>query len=134
DANVVAGKALFLRTDCAKCHTPALTTGAYSIEALAYKTFYPYTDLLMHDMGAGLDDGYTEGNAKTAEWRTPALWGLGLSKNAQGGQYFLLHDGRAHSISEAITLHGGEAANSVNKYRALSAAEQQQLITFLESL
>ena len=85
-------------------------------------------------MGPGLDDGYTEGTAKTSEWRTPPLWGLGLSKNSQGGRYFLLHDGRAKSINEAIQMHGGEAATSKNKFNALNAAETQKVIKFLESL
>ncbi len=133
-ADVVNGKALFLQAGCGKCHVSELKTGASPVAALNYKTFYPYTDLLLHDMGAGLDDGYTEGNAKTSEWRTPALWGLGLSKNSQGGVYYLLHDGRANTIEEAILLHGGEALGSRNKYNALTAKEKQQLITFLESL
>ena len=90
--------------------------------------------MLLHDMGAELDDGYTEGYATTAEWRTPPLWGLGLSKDSQGGSYFLMHDGRATSISQAIELHGGEANRSREAYRALSEEEKQQLITFLESL
>ncbi|MEX2564346.1 MAG: di-heme oxidoredictase family protein, partial [Cyclobacteriaceae bacterium] len=68
------------------------------------------------------------------EWRTPPLWGLGLSKNSQGRQYFLMHDGRAQSIEEAILLHGGEGQNSREAYNALPEAERQKLITFLESL
>jgi CxxC motif-containing protein (DUF1111 family) len=111
-----------------------MTTGYSSVEALSNKTFSPYTDLLVHDMGPGLDDGYTEGSARTSEWRTAPLWGLGLAPNSQGGQYFLLHDGRARSIEEAILLHGGEATNSVNRFRHLSPGERQQLIKFLESL
>jgi CxxC motif-containing protein (DUF1111 family) len=134
DADVVAGKTVFLKLDCAKCHTPELKTGASSIAALAYKTFAPYTDLLLHDMGIGLNDGYTEGSAKASEWKTPPLWGLGLSKNSQGGNYFLLHDGRAHSIEQAIEMHGGEAANSANKFKQLSSDEKTKLIKFLESL
>ena len=85
-------------------------------------------------MGAGLDDHYTEGTALTAEWRTPPLWGLGLSKNSQGGRYFLLHDGRAKTIEEAILLHGGESQASKNKFQQLSASEKSKLIKFLESL
>ena len=73
----------------------------------------------MHDLGKGLDDGYTEGTAMSYEWKTSALWGLGLSKNSQGGNYFLMHDGRAHSIDEAIRLHGGEASQITNKYKAM---------------
>jgi CxxC motif-containing protein (DUF1111 family) len=88
----------------------------------------------MHDMGNGLDDGYTEGNAKTSEWRTPPLWGLGLSPASQGGKYYLMHDGRANSIEEAILLHGGEASNSKKQYVNLSQSEKNSLIKFLESL
>lgn len=134
DADVLAGKQLFANSSCDKCHAPQLVTGTSSIAALANKTFFPYTDLLLHDMGAGLDDGYTEGSATTAEWRTPPLWGLGLSKDAQGGQYFLLHDGRATSIQQAIELHGGEATNSKNQFMQLAETDKQKLIKFLESL
>lgn len=131
---VMAGKSIFTDLGCGGCHRPSLKTGFSSIEALSNKEFYPYTDLLLHDMGPGLDDGFTEGSAKTSEWRTPPLWGLGLSKNSQGGGYFLMHDGRAKSINEAILLHGGEGQNSKVAYIDLSEAERQKLISFLESL
>lgn len=134
DPSVAAGKQVFNTINCGNCHAPELKTGPSNIDALSNRTFFPYTDLLLHDMGSGLDDGYTEGNAKTYEWRTPPLWGLGLSINSQGGQYFLLHDGRAHSIEQAILLHGGEAANSKNKYQQLNTTDKQNLIKFLESL
>lgn len=131
---VQAGKEIFTRIGCNKCHKEELKTGPSSIAALANKTFYPYTDLLLHDMGSGLDDNYTEGNATTAEWRTPALWGLGLSKNSQGGNYFLLHDGRAHSIEEAILLHGGEGQLSNTNFQKLTSDDKHKLTQFLESL
>jgi len=131
---VKAGKQLFVNTGCAKCHTPQLQTGSSWINALANKTFFPYTDLLLHDMGNELNDGYTEGSALPAEWRTPPLWGLGLSKNSQGGQYYLLHDGRAGSIEEAILLHGGEAQQIKLSYQQLSDEDKAALINFLESL
>ena len=134
DPDVVLGRQLFVQSDCSKCHTPELKTGYSPIAALSYKTFSPYTDLLMHDMGPGLDDGYTEGTARSYEWRTPALWGLGLSKASQGGAYFLMHDGRAGSIEAAILLHGGEAAQSRDKYNSLSEEERKKLVKFLESL
>ena len=134
DPDVIAGKQIFTTIKCAKCHIPQLTTGSSSIAALSNKTFFPYTDLLLHDMGAALNDGYTEGTALPPEWRTPALWGLGLSKNSQGGQYFLLHDGRAKSIEEAILLHGGEAAQSKNSFQQLSEVDKIKLLKFLESL
>lgn len=134
DADVIAGKQIFTTIKCAKCHIPELTTGSSLIAALSNKTFFPYTDLLLHDMGPGLNDGYTEGTAMPAEWRTPALWGLGLSKNSQGGQYFLLHDGRAKSIEEAILLHDGEAAQSKNSFQQLPETDRLKLLKFLESL
>lgn len=129
-----AGKAIFETIGCAGCHTPEWKTPVSDIAALSEKTFHPYTDLLLHDMGPGLDDGYTEGSAKTFEWRTPALWGLGLSKKSQGGKYYLLHDGRAESIHDAIMMHGGEAASAQEKFKQLGDAEKQSLIAFLESL
>ncbi|HEU5292906.1 MAG TPA: di-heme oxidoredictase family protein [Cyclobacteriaceae bacterium] len=134
DSGIATGKQLFTTIGCAKCHVPQMTTGASPIQALNNKTFYPYTDLLLHDMGPALDDGYTEGSAKTYEWRTPPLWGLGLSANSQGGTYYLLHDGRARSIQEAILLHGGEGEQSKNNFQSLTADEKQKLIRFLESL
>ena len=132
--DVVAGKQIFLDLGCGKCHTPQMQTGPSPIAVLANKTFFPYTDLLLHDMGAGLNDGYTEGSARPSEWRTPPLWGLGLSRNSQGGQYFLLHDGRAKTIDQAIDLHGGEAQQARDQFVQLDASKKQQLITFLESL
>jgi CxxC motif-containing protein (DUF1111 family) len=134
DPEVLQGKSLFIQTGCESCQKQTLKTGFSTIAALSNKTFHPYTDLLLHDMGSGLDDGYTEGNAKTSEWRTPPLWGLGLSPNSQGGQYFLLHDGRAKTIEEAIQLHGGEAQQSKEKFQQLSVQERNNLVKFLKSL
>jgi CxxC motif-containing protein (DUF1111 family) len=132
--SILEGKQLFTTIGCSKCHRPEMKTGTSSIAAIGNKVFYPYSDLLLHDMGTALDDGYTEGSAKSYEWRTPPLWGLGLSKNSQGGQYFLIHDGRARSIDEAILLHGGEANQIRNNYQMLTADEKTKLIQFLESL
>lgn len=134
DADVISGKQFFISIGCAQCHTPQLQTSSSPITALSNKTFFPYTDLLLHDMGSGLNDGYTEGTALPAEWRTPPLWGLGLSKSSQGGQYFLLHDGRAGTIEQAILLHGGEAEQTKNSFQQLTAPDKAKLIRFLESL
>lgn len=134
DAEVIQGKNIFNQINCASCHQPTLKTGYSPIEALSYKEFHPYTNLLLHDMGSQLDDGYTEGSAKTSEWRTPPLWGLGLSPDSQGGQYFLMHDGRAKSIEEAILFHAGEAINSKTQYQNLSQQEKDALLKFLKSL
>ena len=134
NATVKYGSQVFGTIGCATCHQPALTTGYSPVAALAYQTINPYTDLLVHDMGPGLDDGYTEGNARTSEWRTAPLWGLGLAPGVQGGNYYLLHDGRAHSIEDAITMHGGEASAAASRFTSLSASDKSALLTFLKSL
>lgn len=134
DPQVMEGKTLFIQSGCESCHRQTLQTGPSPVAALSNKTFHPFTDMLLHDMGPGLNDGYTEGSALTAEWRTPPLWGLGLSPNSQGGQYFLLHDGRAKTIEEAIQMHGGEAAASRNKFNQLSVPGKDALLKFLKSL
>jgi CxxC motif-containing protein (DUF1111 family) len=131
---IIEGKNIFLRTGCEGCHKQTLKTMSSPIEGLSNKEFHPYSDLLLHDMGPALDDGYTEGTAKTSEWRTPLLWGLGLSPNAQGGRYFLMHDGRATTIEQAIEMHGGEGTIAKNKYLQLSTDEKNKLIKFLKSL
>lgn len=134
DAEVIQGKNLFNQINCAGCHKPSLQTGYSPVAGLSYKTFAPYTDLLLHDMGSGLNDGYTEGNAKTYEWKTPALWGIGYSEGSQGGNYFLMHDGRARSVEQAILMHGGEATNSKTGYQNLSQTDKNALLKFINSL
>jgi len=132
--DVQAGAELFASVGCASCHLPVMRTGPSTIAALSNVEFHPYTDLLLHDMGPELDDGYTEGRALTSEWRTPPLWGIGLTESSQGGSSFFLHDGRARTLSEAIDFHGGEADASRTAFRALSSAQQQTLLDYLRSL
>ena len=134
DPGVRQGAQIFEQIGCAKCHVPTLKTGHSEIAALSGVEFHPYTDLLLHDMGPELDDGYTEGSALTSEWRTAPLWGLGLAPEAQGGRYFLLHDGRAQSIQEAIYYHGGEASASAREFVELSKSDKDVLLGFLNSL
>jgi CxxC motif-containing protein (DUF1111 family) len=134
DADVVAGEQVFSDIGCAGCHVPTLVTGRSEIDVLDRVEFHPYTDLLLHDMGPELDDGYTEGIALTSEWRTPPLWGIGIQQNFQGGRALFLHDGRAESFREAIGYHGGEGATSRVGFEALSEAEQESLLRFLRSL
>jgi CxxC motif-containing protein (DUF1111 family) len=134
DADVIAGEGLFVTIGCAKCHVTTLTTGRSEVAALDQKVFYPFSDLLLHDMGAGLDDGYTEGNSISSEWRTAPLWGIGLAETAQGGSAFYLHDGRARTLRAAIGFHGGEAATSRSAFDALNATQQEQLLKYLRSL
>jgi CxxC motif-containing protein (DUF1111 family) len=134
DATVVQGQNAFVKIGCADCHKQNLTTGYSPIAGLAYQTFQPFTDLLVHDMGPGDDDHYTEGDALTSEWRTTPLWGLGLAPGVQGGDVYLMHDGRAHSIQQAIQMHGGESAVSAANFSKLSSADQTAVVKFLQSL
>ena len=131
---VLAGEQIFEDIGCAGCHVPTLRTGRSEIAVLDRVDFHPYTDLLLHDMGPGLDDGYTEGVALTSEWRTPPLWGIGIQHNFQGGRAFLLHDGRAETLEAAIELHGGEGASSRDAFAALGVADRERLLRFLRSL
>ena len=120
---------------CAKCHLPVLRTGPSTIAALSNVEFHPYTDLLLHDMGPDLDDGYTEGRALTSEWRTAPLWGIGLAESSQGGMGFFLHDGRARTLTEAIDFHGGEARRESNRVpRPAAGPARSRCSTYLRSL
>jgi CxxC motif-containing protein (DUF1111 family) len=130
----IQGQALFGSASCWKCHTPTLTTSSYHPMAeLRNQTIHPYTDLLLHDMGAGLADNMGEGNATGSEWRTSPLWSIGLTAGVSRGEAYL-HDGRARSLEEAILWHGGEAEASKEAFRNMSAADRAALIAFLKSL
>lgn len=134
DPEVLRGENIFSSIGCASCHLPSLTTGPSEIASLNEVEFHPYTDMLMHDLGPELDDGYREGSARSFEWRTTPLWGLGLQQFSQGGSMYLLHDGRATSYEQAIEFHGGEGAASRQAFRALSDEEKELLYKFLDSL
>lgn len=133
-AEVLDGERLFSSAGCASCHVSTLRTGSSDLAPLNRVEFHPYTDLLLHDMGPELDDGYTEGDALPSEWRTAPLWGIGLAARSQGGAAFYLHDGRARTLRDAIGFHGGESAASRSAFNSLSAAEQERLLAFLRSL
>ncbi len=133
DAKVLKGKDLFHTMDCASCHTPMQVTGSHDIKALSHQTIYPYTDLLLHDMGLGLSDQRPTYLADGNEWRTPPLWGIGLTQVVNPKATFL-HDGRAKTIVEAILWHGGEAEVSKEKFRKSTKADRNALLTFLNSL
>ena len=181
DEDISAGRALFFQSDCIACHTPRHVTGeaagsvlgeltllslepdAKPIGMLSQQTIFPYTDLLLHDMGGscavtretdtglscaagnegkeclyvqrcdGLADGLIQGDASGSEWKTPPLWGIGLVQIVNAESTFL-HDGRARTLEEAILWHGGEALASKDKFMQLEKVERQQLISFLESL
>ncbi len=176
--DIKSGRSLFFAANCTGCHTARHVTGeaagsvlgeltltsleenAQPIAVLSEQTIYPYTDLLLHDMGGscqvtretaigdscttgeeclyvqrcdGLADGVIQGDASGTEWKTPALWGLGLVQTVNANSTFL-HDGRARTIEEAILWHGGEASTSKDIFMAYSAAERQQVLLFLDSL
>ncbi len=134
DAQALQGEQLFASANCVKCHAPTLTTSAYHpMTELRNQTIHPYTDLLLHDMGAGLADNMGEGNATGSEWRTPPLWSIGLTAGVSGGEAYL-HDGRARSLEEAILWHGGEAEAAKEAFRTMSATQRASLIKFLNSL
>jgi CxxC motif-containing protein (DUF1111 family) len=131
---VLAGKRLFHEAGCAACHHPRFVTGHRDdLPEQSEQTIWPYTDLLLHDMGDGLADGRPEGVADGREWRTPPLWGIGLTKTVSGHTFFL-HDGRARSLLEAILWHDGEAAAARQRVEAMSAKDRALLLRFLNSL
>ncbi|MEZ4299904.1 MAG: di-heme oxidoredictase family protein [Polyangiaceae bacterium] len=133
DPDVIRGKQLFEAAGCASCHVESFQTGPFEIEELSNQTIFPYTDLLLHDMGEDLADGRPDYLATGTEWRTPPLWGIGLVHVVNHHEYFL-HDGRARGLEEAILWHGGEAEPSRESFRAMSAPDREALVRFLESL
>lgn len=133
DVSVRRGSQIFEEIKCASCHTPKMTSGTSSISAISNQTFFPYTDLLLHDMGNDLADGRPDFLANGNEWKTRPLWGIGLTQVVNGHTHFL-HDGRAKSIIEAILWHGGEALNSKNLFKELSAQDRTDLLDFINSI
>ena len=131
---VLHGKALFQASGCQGCHTPSHTTGDIGGQPhLSNQKIWPYTDLLLHDMGEGLADHRPEGRAGGNEWRTAPLWGIGLTQTVSGHTFFL-HDGRARNIEEAILWHGGEAKAARDAYAGLTKADREALLAFVNSL
>ena len=132
--SVREGARLFNESGCAGCHTPRHQTGEVADRPdLSNQTIWPYSDLLLHDMGPALADGRDEFLANGNEWRTPPLWGIGLAQvvNPQAG---FLHDGRARTLEEAVLWHGGEAQAAADRYRQMSPEDRSALIDFLNSL
>ena len=134
DREVQRGARLFVQSQCSACHTPRHETGhTHPLEPLRGQVIFPYTDLLLHDMGEALADHRPDGQASGTEWRTPPLWGIGLVETVNGHTMFL-HDGRARSLEEAILWHGGEAEESKKRFMDLALDARNALIKFLESL
>jgi CxxC motif-containing protein (DUF1111 family) len=130
DPEVLRGKELFHAAGCAACHRPAYVTHRLADQPQqSFQLIWPYTDMLLHDMGPELADMGPDG----AEWRTPPLWGIGLTKAVSGHSQFL-HDGRARSLLEAVLWHGGEARAARDTVTRMPAPDRAALIRFLESL
>ncbi|PAW52342.1 MULTISPECIES: di-heme oxidoredictase family protein [Pseudomonas] len=134
DEQVLAGKNLFFQAGCQSCHTPKYTTAANAAEPeLANQVIRPYSDLLLHDMGEGLADHRSEFQASGRDWRTPPLWGIGLTQAVSGHTQFL-HDGRARNLLEAVLWHGGEAQQAQQQVLSFNAEQRAALLAFLNSL
>ncbi|MVX34672.1 MULTISPECIES: di-heme oxidoredictase family protein [Myroides] len=131
--SVRKGAKTFDQIGCAKCHIAKHKTGYSPIKALSYQTIYPYTDMLLHDMGDDLADNRPDFLADGNEWKTRPLWGIGYQYLVNGHTEFL-HDGRAKNLTEAILWHGGEALDAKNRFKALSKQERENLLDFLNSL
>lgn len=134
DTEVLRGKEVFYQTGCTSCHTPSFVTHRLQDQpAQSFQLIWPYSDLLLHDMGEGLADHRPEARATGYEWRTPPLWGIGLTAQVSGHSAFL-HDGRARSLLEAVLWHGGEAQNARDTVVAMPKEDRDALLKFLESL
>lgn len=135
DPQVKQGEAVFAQMGCQSCHIPRFVTGNdHPIAALRNQEIHPYSDLLLHDMGKGLADGRPDGEASGQEWRTPPLWGIGLTRTVLGGEEAYLHDGRARTLEEAILWHGGEAEAAKEAFRTAPKDLREALLAFLRSL
>lgn len=133
-AETLRGKKVFYDLGCTRCHTPKFVTRRDADnQAQSFQLIWPYSDFLLHDMGEELADGQQVGVASGREWRTPPLWGVGLTKTVSG-HTFLLHDGRARNFTEAILWHGGEGRKARDAFAALAASDRRDLLAFLESL
>ncbi|MEM1386790.1 MAG: di-heme oxidoredictase family protein [Pseudomonadota bacterium] len=131
---VLRGKEVFYETGCVSCHRPSFVTHRLENRPEhSFQLIWPYSDFLLHDMGPGLADNRPEARATGTEWRTPPLWGIGLTKQVSGHTYFL-HDGRARSLLEAVLWHGGEAAPHRDAVISMAPEDRAALIRFLESL
>jgi CxxC motif-containing protein (DUF1111 family) len=149
-ASELNGQKLFTSTGCSLCHSPSLTTGPISYTGMSNVTYHPYSDFAVHHMGFTMDDGITQGNAGTDEFRTAPLWGLGQ-------RLFFLHDGRASDLLQAIAAHNcavppptfpgetpppppppqpctSEAGRVIGQFNGLTASQKQDLLNFLRSL
>jgi CxxC motif-containing protein (DUF1111 family) len=128
-AQAQAGDPLFTQVGCDGCHRRTLTSGSNAVAALSNKTYHPFSDFLLHDMGSLGDNIGDQGQAGLREMRTAPLWGIRFANPND-----LLHDGRAHSLNDAILMHAGQAQASRDAFNALSSTNKQNLIEFIKTL
>ncbi|MBV1858400.1 MAG: thiol oxidoreductase [Nannocystaceae bacterium] len=134
DPLVLRGQELFDAVGCDDCHTPRHVTGVDErLPHLSGQDIWPYSDLLLHDMGAELADGREDFLATGQEWRTPPLWGVGLAR-AMLARVGFLHDARARTVEEAVVWHDGEARASRVRFTNLRAEDRRALTAFVRSL
>jgi CxxC motif-containing protein (DUF1111 family) len=134
DEIVNQGREYFYQVGCQKCHQPDFKTQpSRHLVHLGNQHIWPYSDLLLHDMGEALADNRPDYIATGSEWRTAPLWGVGLQESVNGSKA-LLHDGRAQTIEEAILWHGGEASIVKAHFTQLKQNERDALIKFVNSL
>jgi len=129
-SSTARGRQVFANVGCQACHVRSLTTGKATVAALTNVTFEPLSDFALHDMGSGLADGVSQGNANGREFRTAPLWGVGQ-------RIFFLHDGRTNDLAEAIRQHasrGSEANEVIQNYQLLSTDDKQAMLNYLRSL
>jgi CxxC motif-containing protein (DUF1111 family) len=129
-SSIANGSRVFDRIGCTLCHTPSMTTGNAAIAALRNQQVKLYSDLLIHDMGDGLADNVSQGEAGPREFRSAPLWGLGQ-------RLFFLHDGRTSDLIAAIRAHksnGSEANGVTDNFNSLNENTKQDLLNFLRSL
>lgn len=134
DPEVLHGKQVFYASGCPACHTPKFVTARLKDQTeQSFQLIWPYTDMLLHDMGEGLADHRPEARATGTEWRTAPLWGIGMTKQVSGFETYL-HDGRARTLLEAVLWHGGEAQASRDRVVSMPKADRDALIKYLGSL
>lgn len=138
DPAVLRGQKIFEQGQCLVCHRAHYQTdkGPFpnlTSNAVNQQDIWPYTDLLLHDMGEGLADHRPDFLANGRQWKTPPLWGIGLIRDVNGHTR-LLHDGRARNVLEAILWHSGEAEQSKQFVLKLKKSDVDALVKFVESL
>jgi CxxC motif-containing protein (DUF1111 family) len=129
-AATIAGAAAFIDVGCGLCHIPFHVTGQSDYSNQSFVTYFPFSDIALHDMGTGLEDQVSQGNANGTQFRSAPLFGVGQ-------RIFFLHDGRTNNLLTAIEDHkstGSEANTVINNFNGAGVTAQQEILDFLRSL